>query len=105
MILSDDAITGYLLRSCSENYFTSKVIAGFAKNAVFQEKTPLMGWSENLRERNRVLFELKENFSLKRIEPILEKLVEGDSLEKDTRQVRKGKKMVYQTVYRLLANQ
>lgn len=105
MDLSDEAIKGYLLMSCSDDYFTPKVIGGFAKNAVFQEKTPsIEGW-QDLKERNNLLSELKEQFSLKKVEPILKKLAEENSLEKDTRQVRKGKKIINQTVYRLPANQ
>ncbi len=105
MDLSDDAIKGYLLTSCSNNYFTPEIIAGFAKNAVFQEKTPVKGWSENLEERDRFLSELKEQFNLKKIEPILEKLAEENSLEKDTWQVHKGRKLIDRTFYRLPANQ
>ena len=105
MILLDNAIEGYLLMSCSDTYFTPEVIAGFAKNAVFQEKTPFVEYrSGDLKERDNLLAELKESFSLKKIEPILEKLVQGGSLEKDVQQVRKGKKRVYQIVYRLPAN-
>ncbi len=104
MVLSDDRIKGYLLTSCSNNYFTPEVIAGFAKNAVFQEKTPAVGWSGDLKERDMLLSELKEQFNLKKIEPILEKLVQGDSLEKDAQQVRKGKKSIPKTVYRLPSN-
>lgn len=105
MNLSDDAVKGYLLKGCSENYFTPKIIAGFAKNAVFQEETSTAGWLKDLKKREEVLSELKENFSLKKIEPILEKLVEENSLEKDTRQVHKGRRIIDQTVYRLPANQ
>ena len=101
MNLSDDGIKGYLIMNCSDNYLTPEVIAGFAKNSVFKEKTPTMGWSEDLKKREEVLSELKEKFSLKKIEPILEKLVEENSLEKDTRQVHKGRKLINQTVYRL----
>lgn len=105
MDLSDEAIKEYLLTSCSNNYFTPEVIAGFAKIKVFQEKTPsIEGW-QDVKERNNLLSELKEQFSLKKIEPILEKLAEENSLEKDTRQVHKGRKLIDQTVYCLPANQ
>ncbi len=99
MTLSNDAIEGYLLMSCSETYFTPEVIVGFAKNSAFLEKTSDESRLEYLGERDKLLSELKEDFSLKKIKPILEKLVEEGKLKKDRRQVFKRKKGTYKTVY------
>ena len=104
MDLSDDAIKKYLLTSCSNNYFTPGVIAGFAKNEAFRQETPKEGWSNYLRKRDEILSELNQEFSLKRVDAILEKLVEENKLEKDIRQVHKGRKLIDRTVYRLPAD-
>ncbi len=105
MNIFDDGIKGYLIMNCSDNYLTPEVIAGFAKNSVFKEKTPTMGWSGNLYERNKLISQLKKDFSLKKVKPILEKLVKENKLEKKDHQlVFKGKKGTYKTVYRLPAD-
>jgi len=100
MDLSNDVIKECLVNNCSEKYLTAKVIAGFAKNEAFQQETPKEGWSNYLRKRDEILSELKEEFSFKKIKPLLEKLVEEGKLERSY----ETKKSTTRKVYHLLSS-